>query len=305
MDVRVLLDDLDDHVKTEFARNPKVEESGHSLDLSSLPVAARRWVRVEEIVAVVADLRHSTSLGTGNQHAASTASIYEAAVYPAVRILVETKADDLAIQGDGVVGIYWGERRFERAFAAGVTIKTFSSKTLVERLERRWPELAEVGTGFKTGIAASSILVKKIGIPRSDHQKEVWAGKAVNFASKAAQAGERNDLIVTGTAWDILSKNDYIAYSCSCNRGPSPRLWEDIEIRNIPTEKDEHLGRRLTTEWCSVHGREFCSAILAGESRREDVSEYLRNKTQTAAQQSLRAIAQRNRERRRSLRGLR
>src|SRR6266508_3826433 len=108
-----LLGDLDDHVTSELESMPDVEDVGDDLDLDDLAVDERRWARVDEIVAVVADLKDSTRLGTG-KHAASTASIYEAAVRPLVKVLADFDADDIAIQGDGAVGIFWGDRRFER-----------------------------------------------------------------------------------------------------------------------------------------------------------------------------------------------
>src|SRR6266550_3067331 len=96
-DLDELLTDLADHVSTELASMPEVNDVGDELDLEVLAVDERRWSRVDEIVVVVADLKDSTKLGTG-KHAASTASIYEAAVRPLVKILADFDADDIAIQ---------------------------------------------------------------------------------------------------------------------------------------------------------------------------------------------------------------
>jgi hypothetical protein len=74
-----------------------VDDVGDALDLSKLAIEARRWARVNEVVAVVADRKDSTRLGTGSQRAASTASIYEAAVKPLVQTLEEFDADDSVI----------------------------------------------------------------------------------------------------------------------------------------------------------------------------------------------------------------
>jgi hypothetical protein len=43
---------------------------------------------------------------------------------------------------------FWGDRRFERAFCAGVTVKTFSQRHLEKRLEEKWPDLP-AETGYK------------------------------------------------------------------------------------------------------------------------------------------------------------
>lgn len=82
------------------------------------------------------DLKSSTKLGV-SKHAASTASIYEAATGGAVKILDDFGADFVAIQGDGGFGLFWGERRNARAVTAGITIKTLSKPHLVKRLENK------------------------------------------------------------------------------------------------------------------------------------------------------------------------
>ncbi len=151
-----------------------------------------------------------------------------------VKIFDEFDADFLAIQRDGAFALFWGERRYERALCAGITIKTFS-RNMVERLEKRWQDLPE--TGFKVGVASSRLLAKRIGTPRNPAQQEpVWAGKAVNYAAKAAQGTDRHIMVVTGSVWDRIEKNDYLAISCPCRTGPSLSIWEDTEIERLPDE---------------------------------------------------------------------
>ena len=156
IDLEQLLNDLDERVATEFGSMPDVTEVGHELDLDELDVEERRWARVDEVVAVVADLQDSTKLGTGKK-ARSTASIYEAAVGPLSTVLSDFGSGHIAVQGDAAVGVFWGERRLERALFAGITVKTFSQKSLEKRIKERWPEQP---TGFKVGLAASRILIK-------------------------------------------------------------------------------------------------------------------------------------------------
>ncbi len=185
-----------------------------------------------------------------------------------MRIFDEFDADFLAIQGDGAFGLFWGERRYERALCAGITIKTFS-RDMVERLKKRWPDLPE--TGFKVGVASSRLLAKKIGTPRNPAQQEpVWAGKAVNYAAKAAQGADRHIMVVTGSIWDRVEKNDYLAISCPCGIGPSLGIWEDTEIERLPDGDPETQGRALTAAWCSVHGEEYCASVLEGRRHRGD-----------------------------------
>ena len=162
---------------------------------------ARRWHKLSDAVAVVADLKNSTKLGTG-KWAASTASIYEASTGSVVKIFDEFDADFLAIQRDGAFALFWGERRYERALCAGITIKRFS-RNMVERLEKRWPDLPE--TGFKVGVASSRLLAKRIGTPRNPAQQEpVWDELTTQVVGQTYTEPVR-DLMKRGTAAQDLS----------------------------------------------------------------------------------------------------
>jgi hypothetical protein len=221
------------------------------------------------VLAVVADLKGSTKLGTG-KHAASTASIYEAGTGNVVKIFNRFGADFIAIQGDGAFALFWGESNFERAMCTAITIRTFSDE-FSKRLETKWPDSPL--TGFKVGVAESRLLVKRVGTPRNPNEQEpVWAGKAVNYAAKAAQTAERNQVIVTGSVWDKVEKNDYLAISCGCPNGPSLNIWNNIEVENLPEGEPEAQGRLLVAGWCGLHGEEFCQAIMDGKKKRDDVS---------------------------------
>lgn len=267
VDLSGLLGDLDDAVRTELASTPEVVDKGDDLDVDDLPITVRRWHKLADAVAVVADLKNSTKLGTG-KWAASTASIYEASTGGVVNIFDQFDADFLAIQGDGAFALFWGELRYERALCAGITIKTFS-RDMVTRLEKKWPDLPE--TGFKIGVASGRLLAKRIGTPRNPAQQEpVWAGKAVNYAAKAAQGADRHELIVTGSVWDVVEKNDYLAVSCPCGTGPSLGIWTDTEIERLPDGDPEAQGRLLSACWCDTHGAEYCAAVLDGTRQRED-----------------------------------
>ncbi|WAL46563.1 adenylate/guanylate cyclase domain-containing protein [Rhodococcus pyridinivorans] len=297
-----LLAQLDSRVKTELQSTPDVQDKGSQLDVNALPITARIWHKASDVVAVYADLKNSSQLGV-RIHAASTASVYEAAVGGLVEILDRFGADYLDIQGDAAFGVFWGDRRYERAMCAGITVKTFSS-ALTDRLENKWNDQPE--TGFRVGVAASPILVKRIGTPRNlAQQKPVWAGRAVNYASKSASAGERHELVVTGTVWDRIEKNDYLTVTCGCGDGPSTNLWKDVTIGRLREGDDaEAAGRLLTSSWCETHGDEFCQAILNGQTKRSDVPEVLRKTVLNSQfQEAFRKRAHQVRMQRRGLTG--
>jgi class 3 adenylate cyclase len=283
VDLSSLLGVLDDNVRAELASTPDVVDKGDDLDLSCLPISARKWHKVSDAVAVVADLKNSTKLGTG-KWAASTAGIYEASTGGVVKVFDDFDADFIAIQGDGAFALFWGNRRYERAICAGITVKTFS-RDMVIRLEKRWPDLPE--TGFKVGIASSRLLVKRIGTPRNLAQQEpVWAGKAVNYAAKAAQGADRHIMVVTARVWERVERNDYLAATCPCGIGPSLNLWTDTVIERLPDGDPEAQGHSLTVSWCKIHGKEYCDAVLDGRQKRDDIGIVQkaldRNRMQTA-----------------------
>jgi class 3 adenylate cyclase len=303
VDLEALLDACDAHVATELSSMPEVKNVTSFDPIGEAPpIDARRWLRVEDVVAVVADLQSSTKLGL-NKFAASTASIYEAALRPVVDIFSDFGAGWIPIHGDCVIGLFWDDSAVERAICAGITAKTFSRNSLVERLEKKWPEIPD--TGFKVGLATSTVLVKRIGLARTPHQDLVWPGKAVNYAVKAAQSASAHQMIVTGSIWDAVANNDFLVFSCGCGGGPSDGIWSDHEIPALEHDEPERSGRMLSSQWCDKCGVAFCTAILGGETSRPDVNS-LRHEAQLRLFKS--AIAKKHagdRERRRSLRALR
>ena len=195
----------------------------------------------------------------------------KAALRPVVDVFYEFGAGWIPVQGDCVIGIFWDELAVERAICAGILAKTFSERHLVGRLTKKWPELPD--TGFKIGVAMSTLLVKRIGRPTTPHQAMVWPGKAVNYAAKASQSADAGELIVTGSVWDALQDNDYITFSCDCST-PSPSLWHDHSIDRLEHDNAERSGRCLTSAWCSICGEEFCERIRTGDTHRSSVDSY-------------------------------
>ena len=298
MDLDDLLSDLSTATKDEFSSMPEVVEGGDDLDVAKLPIVARKWTRMKDVVVVVADLKSSTRLGTGSK-AASTASIYEAGTGGVVKTFDKFDADFIQIQGDGAFAIFWGEHRYERAACAGVTIKT-NSVDLADQIAAKWPDKPE--TGFKVGIASGRILVKRVGTPRNPAQQEpVWPGKPVNYATKAAQCADRHEMVVTGSFWDRISSNDYLTFSCTCGE-PSDSIWDDCTIDRLAEDEPERHGRVLKSSWCAVHGEEYCNAILDGQKNRLEVNSKRERMLQEQMANAIRAKAQRERADRRARR---
>lgn len=290
-----LLDEVKGDVQTTLNNVPPVIVSDDP-DADDIPgQGSAKWLKIPNVVAVVADLKNSTQLGTG-RHDTSTARTYKAAVEGSVKILSRFEADFIDIQGDGGFGLFWGERAVARAMCAGITVRTFSD-TLVGKLEKSWGSSGGPETGFKVGIAMGRVLVKNLGTPRNQAEQEaVWAGRPVNYATKCAQSADRHQIVIAGSVWDSIRKNDYLAYSCACGgKPPSPTLWGDITIDRL--NDDERFGRMTVSGWCVNCGPGFCEAIMAGKRKRDDIPEHLRAellKTQMA--ESLAKVAQDRRE---------
>lgn len=123
-------------------------------------------MRVTDAFAVVADLKSSMRPGF-NKYAPSTAGIYEAALHLVVDIF--RRRGGSRSTGNCLIGMFWSGMAIERAMCAGITIKTVSARHLVERLTKRWLEDLPP-TGFKIGIATSTVLVKPVGKPQRPHQ---------------------------------------------------------------------------------------------------------------------------------------
>lgn len=265
-------------ISAALSKNPPVEEvDADALELHDIPsAAAEKWYRIDDVVVVVADLQSSTRLGTG-KHAASTAAIYGAATGNVVRVLHDFDCDFIAIQGDGAFGVFWGERHVERAICAGITIKTFSKETLVPQLESRWTSGPD--TGFKVGVASGRVLVKNVGTRNDENEQEpIWAGKPVNYATKAAQQASRHELIVTGSMWLAIEGNDYLTVSCGHGVEKDDALsvlWEDVEIEKLTHDTDEAAGRLLKACWCTECGPSYVKAILDGETERPEAEDVV------------------------------
>jgi class 3 adenylate cyclase len=300
LELNALLDACDDHVREELKSMPEVIDVDDFDPVNDAPpITARKWYRVDDVVTVVADLKGSTRLGL-NKYAQSTASIYEAGLRPVVDIFHQFGAGWIPIQGDCVIGLFWADNAVQRAMCAGITAKTFSRKSFMHRLGKKWED---ADSGFKVGVATSRLLVKRIGRPASPHQALVWPGKAVNHATKAAQSADAHQLIVTGSMWDAIADNDYITFTCDCAR-PVPSLWRDHEIEALDHDDVDKTGRCLTSDWCDACGETFCNAILDGEKHRPVCDDYRQELQMSLFKNALANKNAQARARQRSLRKL-
>jgi len=266
--VNGLLDDQSGRAKSALQTAVEVIDTETFPAVADLYSEVPKWYRMRNVVAVSADLKNSTSLSVKDRYAQTSARLYEAATGSAVRLMARFDPQFMDIQGDGIFGLFHGERAFERAFCAGVTLKTFSEQSLEPLIEelfaKEFPD-----TGLKVGMASGVLVAKKIGV--RDTNEPVWAGKPVNYAVKCAGKADRHELIATSAVYDKFADNDYVTFSCGCRSNGVPRpLWSDTEVEKLGKHSNCKL---LRNNWCDIHGDEFCASILDGTKRRVDVSQ--------------------------------
>lgn len=242
----------------------EIEDVDKFPSLSDLFLEKRKWLRIRNVVAVSTDLKDSTALNF-DKYAQTSARLYQAVTGSVVRLFSLFSPEFIAIQGDGAFALFHGERAFERAFCAAASIKKFSVASIGPLIDEKFSDKFP-DSGLKTGVASGILVAKKVGVRGTN--EPIWAGKPVNFASKCAQGADRHELIVTSDVYEKLAPNDYIEYSCGCPDGVVYPLWSKVEV--------EKLGKhskcmRLKSNWCKVHGDEFCRAILDGKRTRTDV----------------------------------
>ncbi|MEU2492776.1 hypothetical protein [Streptomyces sp. NPDC007883] len=260
---------FDAHVADQLKATPEVVPTEGEIDVSDLFINVPKWRKYTQVSCVFADLAGSTSLRRGKWEA-STASIYESAVRPAVVILDEFGADFIDIQGDAAFGLFVGEYSRNRAICAGITIKTFGEDILVPALHQKWPN-DPPSTGFKVGCAISDLLGKKIGISGTTHNAPVWAGRAVNYAAKCSQQAQAHEMIVTKPIADAVRRNEYLWYSCACADSPA-ELWEERLVEKVADT--DSAGLILGSSWCVNCGDAYCERICSGSWKRPDLDDF-------------------------------
>ena len=77
-EVNEFLKELDADVKWQLDTSVQIDESEQFPDVEKLGLENRRWIRIEDVVAVVADLKGSTQMEFKGRRSQSTTRLYEA-----------------------------------------------------------------------------------------------------------------------------------------------------------------------------------------------------------------------------------
>ena len=229
-------------------------------DTTNIPIQnPNHWLRIPDVICVYVDMMGSTRL-SAELHDRSTAGAYQLFTGTAVRLLNEFGAPYIDVRGDGVFALFNQDQPYT-VLAAAVTFKTFVKEIFVPTIKNR----TGVDIGSHIGVDQKTVLVKKLGLRRSggrtDRQNEVWAGKPVNMAAKLASLSENDELLASERFFRNI-KDEHALLTCGCPNGVKTNLWSEKDL-SVDEKFDFELAYSLKSDWCKVHGREYCEAIIA------------------------------------------
>ena len=239
------------------------------------PTNRGRWFRIPRVTAVFADLKGSTKLNaTSGREDAAFAYTYFIRAMTVTLDRFGSKYID--IQGDGILGLFSGTDSRFRAAACAVTMRTLTEQEVAVRYADDASSSWKLTAGI--GIDHGALLVRRLGL-RGTKANEVWAGKAVNTASKLSSLAGPNQVVVSKRVFAQYERASELRrrallWSCGCRRrsnrgglavaaGQTSLLWEGMKVpRNMGLDFDQ--AYRLKSAWCPAHGAELCEAVVTG-----------------------------------------
>ena len=266
-DVSSQLDDQST-LGVQITRRNGVPETG--------PTNGGVWYQIPNVTAIFADLKRSTELNADNGPKAP-AFAYTYFIRAMAVTLERFGAEYVDIHGDGVFGLFSSEESEFYAAACAITMKTLVAREVADKFNEDASTDWKLTAGI--GIDRGTLLVRRLGL-RGTKQNEVWAGKPLNMAAKLSSVAASNQLAVSDRVFNgynraSLLRRRALIWSCGCEGGitgdgldvpigETTKLWDQL-----PAPEDMGLDfeefYRLKSEWCKVHGSEFCEAIITGK----------------------------------------
>ena len=234
------------------------------------------WWRIPNVTAVFADLKGSTALNSSVSPEA-TAFAYTYFVRAMSVALENFSAGYIDIHGDGIFGLFGGQRSMFHAAACAITMRTLVETTVSAKFQRDASVQWELKAGI--GVDRGTLLVRRLGL-RATKQNEVWAGMPVNVAAKLSSVAGANEIVVSdrvfaGYEHSARIRQRALIRSCGCSaraRGTGLNAAAD-QMSNLWTKQaaPKNLGldfpsvHRRKSGWFKHHGAEFCEAIITGQ----------------------------------------
>lgn len=232
------------------------------------------WLEIPGVTAVFTDMRESTRLNT-ESGMKDAARVYAWFVRSLAKVADAFQADYIDVQGDAVFALFSANKSWE-ALAAAVTARTFVQRVLAKKLAAKTHPDWELHSG--TGVDVGTVLVRRLGVRRDNTENEVWAGVPLNSAAKLARLGKDeviiSDRVKAAIATGSKLRRRVVLKTCGCSGEANPAeagldapddLTTDLWTES-PAPKNLGLNFssmwRLGSAWCSVHGKEFCEALV-------------------------------------------
>jgi class 3 adenylate cyclase len=255
-----LMKSVDSDVAKRLAASPRVYDVDDFPDVDKLRTG-NDWARMQDVVAVVADMKGSTKLGL-KRYVNSTIRLYEVATGGGVKVASRFGPDFVDIQGDGFFCLFHGEDAYRQGMAAAMSLAYFSEQ-IMEPAIMKFTGSDRVLTGLKVGVAAGRLAVGRVGVQGVNEL--IWPGKPVNWAFKCSGATDRHQVIVTERVFSrIVEPNEFIFRPCYMpHHGHGLRMWASVSVPALPGVKC--YARK--TPWCPEVADRFCEAVLNGESK--------------------------------------
>ena len=234
------------------------------------------WWRIPNVTAVFADLKGSTGLNSSVPPEVSAVA-YTYFSRAMTVILEGFSAGYVEVQGDGIFGLFAGQRSMFLAAAAAITMRTYLEKTVAPKFKRDASVNWELKVGI--GIDEGTLLVRQLGL-KGTEQNEVWAGMPVNAAAKLSSVAGPDEVVVSdrvfaGYERAAKARQRALLGSCGCGRGnrgaelnaaadQGSSLWTKQTVAKNLGLDFKNIYRRKPG-WCEIHGSEFCEALITGK----------------------------------------
>jgi class 3 adenylate cyclase len=264
VDMRNLMSQMDRQIETTL-KTPITVRDVKSFPDNDDVRSGKTWYRMADVVAVVADLKSSTRLGTG-RYINTTVRIYKAATGGGVEVATRFSPEFTDIQGDGFFSVFYGEDAYARAITAAMSLAYFSKEILEPQISQFLGEDCPA-TGLKIGVAAGRLSVGPVGTRGATEL--VWPGKPVNWAFKCSGAADRHQVVVTERVYQrIVMPNEYLLRQCYVighhhGNWRAGSMWSPLRVSAL--HEVPCFVRKVP--WCPEVVDPSCNAVLEGKTK--------------------------------------
>lgn len=204
--------DLESDVGNVFSQAWE-ETAGRVVPIPSDVGLNNKTILLSNAVVLYADLDGSTNMVDKNRWEFS-AEIYKSFLLSAAKIIKSENGDITAYDGDRIMGIFIGEKKYDRAVRTALKIRWVVLNIIQPRMKKSWTTDFELK--HTVGIDSSDLRAVRTGV-RGDNDL-VWVGSAANWAAKLTTLPSTYPTYITKTVYDNLS--------IDCRMTNSKSMWE-------------------------------------------------------------------------------